>query len=66
MEKAPALEPSLPIPLYESCMVAFYRGWPAPGAPMVPTPLSLGADMKFKTMNISSKGLVCCEVGRRG
>ena len=36
MEKAPALDP---MPLYESCMVAFYRGAPAPGAPVVPTPL---------------------------
>ena len=37
MEKAPALDP---MPLYESCMVAFYRGAPAPGAPVVPTPLT--------------------------
>ena len=36
MEKAPALDP---MPLYESCMVTFYRGAPAPGAPVVPTPL---------------------------
>ena len=27
------------MPLYESGMVAFYRGAPAPGAPVVPTPL---------------------------
>ena len=25
------------MPLYEPCMVAFYRGAPAPGAPVVPT-----------------------------
>ena len=36
MEKAPAMDP---MALYESCMVAFYRGAPAPGAPVVPTPL---------------------------
>ena len=36
MEKAPALDP---MPPYEPCMVAFYRGAPAPGAPVVPTPL---------------------------
>ena len=36
MEKTPALDP---MPLYESCMVAFYRGVPASGAPVVPTPL---------------------------
>ena len=36
MEKAPALDP---MQLYEFCMVAFYRGAPAPGAPVVPTPL---------------------------
>ena len=38
MEKDPALDP-MAMPLYESCMVAFYRGAPAPGAPVVPTPL---------------------------
>ena len=38
MEKAPALDP-MAMPLYESCIVAFYRGAPAPGAPVVPTPL---------------------------
>ena len=36
MEKAPALDP---MPPYEPCMVVFYRGAPAPGAPVVPTPL---------------------------
>ena len=35
MEKAPALDP---MPLYGPCMVAFYRGAPAP---VVPTPLTL-------------------------
>ena len=39
MEKAPALDT---MPLYEFCMVAFYRGAPAPGAPVVPTPLVQG------------------------
>ena len=29
------------MPLYESGLVAFYRGAPAPGAPVVPTPLCL-------------------------
>ena len=28
-----------PTPLYESCMVAFYRGAPAPSTSVVPTPL---------------------------
>ena len=28
------------MPLYESGLVAFYRGAPAPGAPVVPTPLT--------------------------
>ena len=43
MEKAPALDP---MPLYEPCMVAFYRGAPAPGAPVVPTPLRCDLDSK--------------------
>ena len=38
-EEAPAME-ALPMPLYEPvCVLVFYRGAPAPGAPVFPTPL---------------------------
>ena len=51
MEKAPALDP---MPLYESCMVTFYRGAPAPGAPVVPTPLNITAlnQRRYEIVNI--------------
>ena len=37
------------MPLYESGLVAFYRGAPAPGAPVVPTPLFRNATAWSRT-----------------
>ena len=64
MEKALALDP---IPLYESCMVAFYRGAPAPGAPMVPMPLVhnlAGNILEFGNINYFSASASYLSVAR--
>ena len=44
------------MPLYESGLVAYHRGAPAPGAPVVPTPLSSCTDSLILSGHIPRLG----------